>query len=203
MLHSARSHGRALHALLQPRARLNVASNPGKRTWNGTLQLQLEQRRHWTKYPQQPNKEFFEDQYAVATALKKTGVFSARKGARRIKKGAPTGDGNRVNIVNPNLASTMPLPSAATPPPPDCGLLMQVKQNVADLQPSQRMSSRTSNPRSSDTRDAISSLFIPVSASSPRPSTTRSSPDLICCSSPMKPSTRPFCNHCSRKRTLG
>lgn len=113
MLHPARSHGRALHAIFDPRARLNLASHLGQRTWNGALQLQLQQRRHWSKYAQKLKAELFEDRYAAATALKDTGIFVPRMGKRK-KPSAAGGDGSRVNLVNRNLASTMPLPSAAT-----------------------------------------------------------------------------------------
>lgn len=109
MFHPARSHGRAL-AVLQPCARLNLANAIGKRTWDGTLQ----QRRHWSRQAL-AKTEVYEDKYPAATKLKDTGIFAPRK-KKTSKKDAVVGDGNRVNIVNKKLASTIPPISVATHP---------------------------------------------------------------------------------------
>lgn len=99
MFRPARSHGRALHAVLQPCARLNVASDIGKTLWNGPLQRRCD----WTrKFASAKTTNFYEDEYPTATKLKETGVFSSpsRRGSKK-----SLGDGNRVNLVNPKLAS--------------------------------------------------------------------------------------------------
>jgi hypothetical protein len=103
MFYSARSHGRTLHAVLHPRAGLNLANDIGKTTWNGPLQ----RRRNWSRDRARAKNSFYEDEYATATKLKETGII-----APRIKGGGkkPLGDRSRVNLVNPTLASTMPSP---------------------------------------------------------------------------------------------
>lgn len=148
MFHSARSNGRAL-AILQPCARLNLANAIGKRTWNGTLQ----QRRHWSRQAT-AKSELYEDEYPAATKLKDTGLFAYRK-RKPSKKEAAAGDGSRVNIVNKKLASTMPPPQVATHPAPPILGLSHRRQSSTDQQAPQMMSSRTSDPRSNDIRDAI------------------------------------------------
>lgn len=103
MFPPARSHGRALHAVLQPCARLNLANDLGRRTWNGPLQRRWD----WSKQGVTSKSEVYEDYYAAATKLKDTGVFGARK-KKGSKKDALQGDGARVNLVNSKLASTTP-----------------------------------------------------------------------------------------------
>lgn len=61
-------------------------------------------------------KENYEAEYAAAKKLKATGIFVPRS-SPGVKRSGEKGDGNRVNLVNPKLASTMPLPSGVPPPP--------------------------------------------------------------------------------------
>lgn len=116
MFHPARSHGRALNAVLQPCARLNLAINIGKPTWNGRLQ----QRQNWTRSRGRPTKESYQAEYAAAKKLKETGIFVSKKTHKtkpKYKKSGPSGDGSRVSLVNTKLASMMLLPSGVPPPP--------------------------------------------------------------------------------------
>lgn len=124
MFHPARSHGRALHAVFQPCARLNLASDIGKPTWSGPLQ----RRRHWTRDGGRAKASFYEDKFAAATKLKETGLFRGTK--RTGKSKTLLGDGSRVNLVNKKLASTMSTPSSAShpsPPVPNHGLVVPGK----------------------------------------------------------------------------
>lgn len=151
----ARSHGRALHAVIQPCARLNPNTNIGRPTWNGRLQ----QRQHWSRHGGKTHKELYEAEYAAAKKLKETGIFVPKR-TPGFKKAGSKGDGGRVNLVNPKLASTMPLPSGVPPPPqhpvgPRRGLIILLKSCTADQSNIKMMLFRTSNRRLHVTRDAI------------------------------------------------
>ncbi|KAG8161926.1 hypothetical protein KVR01_007691 [Diaporthe batatas] len=102
MFRPARSHGRALHAVLRPSARLSlnvaVAGDVGRASWNTPLQ----RRWNWTRPSRnKAHHSFYEAEYPTAEKLLETGIFTPRTKSARTRPGA---DGNRVNLVNPKLA---------------------------------------------------------------------------------------------------
>lgn len=112
MFRPARSHGRALHAVLHPRTRVSLASAINVRPWDGPFG----QRRHWSPQGAFGKNELYEAKYAAATKLKETGAFFPRKTKGR-KTTGPATDASRINIVNKKLASTMPPHTSQNPRP--------------------------------------------------------------------------------------